>query len=95
MLSVDTLSQNDLDKLTKVVMPQLKQSSYARLHNKYGDALSSLDPSGSTGGPHLGSGAWGDAGKADKTVRFVKGGLVDRKGAKGGKCNKSRKGKPV
>ena len=93
-LSVDTLSQNDLDKLTQAVMPQLKQSSYDRLHNQYGDILSSLNPSGSTGRPHSGSGAWGDADKADKTVRFTKGGPVDGKGAKGGKGNKSRKGKP-
>ena len=93
-LSVDTLSPDDLDKLTKVVMPQLKQSSYARLQNDYGDALNGLDPSGSTGGPQSGSGARGDAEKADKKGSPSKEGPVDGKGAKGGKGNKGRKGKP-
>ena len=38
--SVNTLSPEDLEKLKEAVMPQLKQSSYARLQNDYGDALS-------------------------------------------------------
>ena len=56
----------DLEKLKDAVMPQLKQSSYARLQNDYGDALSGLDPSMSSGGKQSGSDAPDDTGYAEK-----------------------------
>ena len=95
--SIDTLSPDDLEKLTKDVMPQLKQSSYARLQNDYGDALTGLDPSASSGGKQSWSGAPDDTGyteKADKRGSASKGKSGDAKGTKGGKGSKGRKGKP-
>ena len=65
-VSVNTLSPEDLEKLKEAVMPQLKQSSYARPQNDYGDALSGLDPSMSSGGKQSGSDAPDDTGYAEK-----------------------------
>ena len=78
-------------------MPQLKQSSYARLQNDYGDALTGFDPSASSGGKQSGSGAPDDTGyteKPDKRGSSSKGKPSDSKGAKGGKGTKGKKGKP-
>ena len=74
-------------------MPQLKQSSYARLQNDYGDALNGLDPSASSGGKQSGSVAPDDTEKADKRGSASKGRPGDSKGTKGGKGTKGKKGK--
>ena len=78
-------------------MPQLKQSSYARLQNDYADALTGLDPSTSSGGKQSGSGppdVTGYTENSDKGDSSSKGKPRDKKGAKGGKGTKGKKGKP-
>ena len=97
LFSIDTLSPDDLEKLMKAVVPQLKQSLYARLQNDYSAVLTGLDPLASSGGKQSGSGAPDDTGyieKADKRGSASKGKPGDSKGTKGGKGSKGRKCKP-
>ena len=86
--SANALSPDDLEKLKEAAMPQLKQSSYARLQNDYGDALSGLDSSLASVGKQSGSEAPDDTGyteKADKQGSGAKGtNQGDGKGKHGG-----------